>query len=192
MTKEARALIAEGRKHDEAMTDAPWSDWPGMQGLPGFPRILGDMKLAGREEIAKIGSWTRQRENAAGIAWLRTNLASLLTGYASALDEVERLRAEASKEAAATHELAEEHEKQGMDLAFHRGGHIASLAELATAHTSIGELKLVIEQQDRDMARVRAALVKVHDDAVYDNNHERYLEIADILDQGAPCTEATK
>ena len=52
---DARALIAEGKKHEAATTDA--------------------------------GSIAR-------IAWLRTNLAALLTGYTAALDEVDRQVAE--------------------------------------------------------------------------------------------------
>lgn len=65
-TKRARELIAEGRKHDEAMTDAPWS--------------RGDRRI-----YPTSGS-----NDSAGIAWMRTNLRALLDGYAAALDEIEQ------------------------------------------------------------------------------------------------------
>ncbi len=95
-TTDARALIVEGRKHDEVMTEAPWEDWPGAQGLQSFPRVLSAMKPGGRDRIAVIQSWEKQPENAAGIAWLRTNLRALLDGYELMLDEVDILRADAA------------------------------------------------------------------------------------------------
>lgn len=78
----ARALIAAGRKHDEAMTSGPWC------GSSGFVRMPnGDY------------SWCQESDeqdglvNAAGIAWMRTNLRALLDGYVAALAEVDRLAA---------------------------------------------------------------------------------------------------
>lgn len=57
-------LIAEARKHDAAMTYAPWSE----------------MTIA-------IGAVLDQRANREGVAWMRNNLGTLVA-------EVERLRAE--------------------------------------------------------------------------------------------------
>jgi hypothetical protein len=135
------------------------------------------------------------------------NAEALLEGYTAALDEVERLRRVMVDETAGSRQ---DEARRWLD-------------ELVTLRTSIGELKLVLEQQDRDLTAARdmnrhyeqerdawplayrqraqktdkliavleAALRKIHDDAAYDNNDERYLEIAGILDQGDPCTEAT-
>src|SRR5882672_6813325 len=47
----------------------------------------------GRARAADLHPW-RPDMTAGLLRWLRTNLAGLLEGYASALDEVERLRAE--------------------------------------------------------------------------------------------------
>lgn len=213
MTTDPRALIAEGRKHDEAMTAAPWTfDEPsapaGSVDIVGV-RLLEDGRAVPTDEHGDpivVAEWVAQcdpHRDAAGIAWLRTNLAALLDGYASALDEVDAQAETAlgcldlARHQAAT--LRTSLAEQASDLT-RKDSYILQLetraaraeAGLFEANLELAELKLVIEQQDRDMARVRAALVKVHDDAVYDNNHERYLEIADILDQGAPCTEATK
>ena len=68
-------------------------------------------------------------------------------------------------------------------------------AEIERLLTSIGEQALVIEQQDRDMERIRAGLTKMKDeldDRYYDVNRDWLRsELAAIL-EGAPCTEATK
>jgi len=67
VTAEARALIAEGKHHDEAMQ---WA-----QIFSVVIQVQGD------------------GDDATGIAWLRTNLAALLTGYAVALDALDAAEA---------------------------------------------------------------------------------------------------
>lgn len=64
-----RALIAEGRKHDEAMTRARRTTFA---------------------EVASVAD--ALAANDAGIAWLRTNLARLLDALTAALDDAEQLR----------------------------------------------------------------------------------------------------
>lgn len=64
-----RELIAVGRKHDEAMTEG----WP------------ADNR---RDSAVWFMILLNHPENAAGIAWMRTNLRALLDGYAAALDEL--------------------------------------------------------------------------------------------------------
>lgn len=120
-----RTLIEEGRKHDEAMTTGPWRH------RGPVVEIDDDHELN-----LCIAETHGHRKDAAGIAWLRTNLRALLDGYSQALEENERLRqqvadleSELAKETAAARQLAEEHERQGMDLVFHRGGHRHALEE---------------------------------------------------------------
>jgi len=64
----ARALIAEGCKHDEAMTPA--------------------------SDFDSTGLMVHDGANVSGIAWSRTNLRALLDGYAAELDATDKLEAE--------------------------------------------------------------------------------------------------
>lgn len=93
MTIDSRTLIAEGRKHDAAMTEGPWT----------HRQMSHDNGLIACDEVhdstgktiaydSDGSSADFEERNAAGVAWLRTNLAALLDGYASALDEVNALR----------------------------------------------------------------------------------------------------
>lgn len=281
MTTDHRALIADGRAHDEAMTPAPWEE--GMAGAIAVVHFDGDDV----RHVATAGS----HSNREGIAWLRSNLSvlldlaelgilsherdhrpfapgqrdlvvevchdlinramrnesdpipspqysadarakeaairALLDGYASALDEVERLKrvmvdeTPGSRQDEAQRWLAEiatlravveqnsavEADNVRLREAFDQAirslstdGTVRSAfcswcnqrwpmldgeshdvarkyandhaqqctahplrAELVTARTSIGEQALVIEQQDRDMDRVRADLAAARD-----------------------------
>ncbi len=151
MTADARALIAEGKRHDEALASH------GQE----------------REWIADRGSVVVKRHpraefhcnptNAAGIAWLRTNLAALLEGYSAALDEVYAIAGTAEER----------------------------LAEVAKLLTELGDLKLVIEQQDREMERMRAAVTALRDNLLTDPRDCCSDDLTAIL-KGAPCTEAAK
>lgn len=67
----ARALIAEGLRHDEAMRE------------PGFRFSCSCDPCSETREAVQT--------------WLRTNASELLTGWAQALDEVERLKAELTR-----------------------------------------------------------------------------------------------
>lgn len=94
MTTDPRALIAEGRKHDEAMTAAPWTECCSWQDESHPCRLIW-----GAVDAETIGSLVLEegrppKADVAGIAWIRTNLAAMLDGYASALDEIERLKAD--------------------------------------------------------------------------------------------------
>lgn len=73
-----RTLLAEARVIDEALTPEPWlvSEHGSI--------YVGDIRSA----ISSMGD----RTDASGIAWMRTNLRTLIDGYAAALDEVDRLR----------------------------------------------------------------------------------------------------
>jgi hypothetical protein len=98
MTTDARALIAEGKRHDKAMTDGPWYSVKTPFGDGTFVRSKSeDASGVHVADCSAIGSDEYEdycdESNAAGIAWLRTNLAALLEGYTSALDEIERMRA---------------------------------------------------------------------------------------------------
>lgn len=87
-----RKLIEEGRKHDERMTNGPWIE-------EFFYRDGDDLIKPHRWRIFLVGhdnprtnsrdcDWNKH--DAAGIAWMRTNLRAILDGYAMALDAAER------------------------------------------------------------------------------------------------------
>lgn len=76
-----RDLIKQGLEHDERMSEAPWYTSNGG---------LGVTYGADREWVLRIARVTPVSD-AAGIAWLRNHARALLTGYAAALDENERL-----------------------------------------------------------------------------------------------------
>jgi hypothetical protein len=161
MTTDARALIAEGRKHDEAMS--PEMCHSRFSTAPHF-RIW-----AGRNDLTE--------RDVRGLHWLRSNLAALLTGYASALDEVERLGRDLQ------HAIAE-------NFAFN----IKVSTEINENRTSIGELKLALEQQDREVERMRTGLTELRaklTDREDDDDDIGYWrdDIDAILNPtGAPCT----
>lgn len=77
----AAELVAEGRRHDEAMSPGPWiggADSVGITDPHGRYRV-----------IAEIADADRREPNAAGIAWLRTNLPQLLGAIEQWLAESE-------------------------------------------------------------------------------------------------------
>jgi len=111
VTAEARALIAEGKRHDEAMTRSPWV--MGYSRIDSKPAVLeyelgvnmipvdaadDDPRWSALPEfevcsVPVVGGDTATAQgerDGLGIAWLRTNLAALLDGYTAALDEVDR------------------------------------------------------------------------------------------------------
>jgi|KBSSwiStaDraftv2_1062776.scaffolds.fasta_scaffold00132_28 hypothetical protein len=129
---------------------------------------------------ALIAEWVRQEESFDNPAstveygraqnWIRTNLSALLTGYSAALDEVERLRP--------VEPWVAELQK-----------------ELDALRTELGEVKLVIEQQDRDLERMRAGLTEFREavEKNYDDDIRRSWvrdQIDDILER-TPCTDTT-
>lgn len=85
MTTDPRTLIADGRRHDEAMDE-----------------IVTD--VGHRSDSAVWFMRASRPDNAIGIAWLRTNLRAMLDGFSKALDEVENLRKDGERMAC---ELAE-------------------------------------------------------------------------------------
>jgi len=74
---EIRDLIAEGRKHDEAMTKTPWL----VSDQPEF------VVSAVRDRVGETYGAKNDVPNVAGISWMRTNLRAML-------DALERLRAD--------------------------------------------------------------------------------------------------
>jgi hypothetical protein len=167
-----RELIAEGKKHDEAMTEGP-RGYDGERGRvygPGPNQFL-------HKDVCEMIVGNHNR-NAAGIAWLGTHCRELLTGYDRALDEVERLTITQDRlvaRIAATDAPADiEATLATLDGARDR---------IAALQAEIGEAKLVIEQQDRDMQRIRALL----SDLRTPMNEDRINAILE-----GKCTDATK
>jgi hypothetical protein len=74
-------LLAEGRKHDEAMTPGPWF------GRHRLVSTVPDSRGMGGTLHTNHIANTADPEEAAGVAWMRTNLCTLL-------DELDRLRDE--------------------------------------------------------------------------------------------------
>jgi DNA repair exonuclease SbcCD ATPase subunit len=196
MTAAARALIAAGLAHDEAMTGGPW-----VTDDPADPDVVVDDEL--RKTVVTLYGRFQKTANGAGIAWMRTNLRTLLTGYTSALYEAESHEAtcealrrsldeqivianKASSEVERLRQLAGDAvqgprptiaalraEIEDKDKMIERlvarisatdapGDIDAALASIESAraqivklHTELGEAKLVIEQQDRDLEAMR-------------------------------------
>jgi len=215
MTTDARALIEEGKRHDEAMSKAHWTYSPtsgNVEAPNGGPNQYLSTKVC---ELFSMN----HRANGNGIAWLRTNLAALLTGYAAALDEVDRLRkltvaADSAVSAYGEIERRSGEEvlklrtslsEQSADLTLWKSRYdtletSAQTAEAGLFHANLelGELKLVLEQQDREMERMRAALQEALDHWRYPpldaEEKARRDEIWSLAHHGeptitgAPCT----
>lgn len=186
MTTNPRALIAEARRHDEAMTSGPWSEC-----CHGQPETHPCRLIWGAIDGEMIGSLVLHdgrppKADVAGIAWLRSNLSALLEGYTSALDEIERLNAQPVRlfDHLAAERMADEiavlvqrkfidSRSPAADALLdyrdppqtERSERIVDMErDLVAALTSIGEQALVIEQQDRDLERLRAALIWLRSD----------------------------
>lgn len=128
MTTDARALIAEGQRHEATFSAACDS---------GSIEVVGETK----DEHARIR---------ASVEWVYDNLATLLDGYTAALDEVERVtreRDEALDDGVLSQRVC--------DIENNRAQLRQDLAALRTCY---GEQHLVIEQQDRDLARLKQYL----------------------------------
>jgi hypothetical protein len=158
-TTDARALIAEARKHDEAMTEAPW-EWDDKD--DAFRHI--DELVAFGEPISEGNHGiVIDQADARGIAWLRTNLRALLDGYAEALEEaagITRAHAHICKE-------LDEREQQREDSARWLDERVRRIAELTAeverlrlANSSLapGAVLTAVEMEclraERDAARV--------------------------------------
>jgi hypothetical protein len=150
-TDEARALIAEARQHDEAMTEAPWVHH---QVINGNGEVGYDaVRDPNGRTIAydSDGSESDFEEcNARGIAWLRTNLRALLDVATAALEENElaehvigRLRKHDERQSQTVfrlggllteiaHALHAENDEQGTILRA-----IADLQTIASAQTGV-------------------------------------------------------
>jgi hypothetical protein len=176
-TAEARALIADGKKHDEAIRSEQPTTCRCID--PNFAEVFGPHVSA----ECPIRQWRAKQEDA--VEWRDKNWSNLITGYASALDEAERhaaAREQDTREALVENDQLRE--------------------QLVTARTSIGELKLVIEQQDRDMERMRMLLDEacrgwrtnhICEVDCSDDELRRIDEIEKLLPlTGAPCKETTK
>jgi len=144
MTATERALLAEAKRHDEAIQGAYNID--------------------------------------EAIVWLRTNLPALLEGYSQALDEVE-----AGNEAIALRDQAFDKLQERFDHDSKTLVHWHN--EAIRLRTDLAETKLVLEQQDRDMERMRAALRELRFDVVRDLDCCNYVDRIDaILNPETPCT----
>ncbi len=106
MTTDARALIEEGKRHDEAMVDQPWR--VSQVDTGGSAQVRCDDSPRSPPSGCLIPFFVLHHTDAAGIAWMRNNLAALLTGYSAALDEVERLTAESELRGNTVADLAHE------------------------------------------------------------------------------------
>ena len=115
----------------------------------------------------------------------------LLAHIAAQEQRIAELEAELAKEAAATHQLAEEHEKQGMDLAFHRHGHNNALAEISNlelrlhiaTETNVADRKRIAElEAERDVLNRDIEVTRsLSDPKVAEHfNRERYKLIAEV------------
>jgi hypothetical protein len=132
---DAASIIETGRRHDEAMTPGPWKP----QHAPPSPKKSEvysvddchpdyDMRIAitGGDTGPSDHDPINRRDavpNAAGIAWLRTNLRALLDGYAAALADSKRWERAAMllrTEASATLTTSSEYQRR----------HLAALAEI--------------------------------------------------------------
>jgi hypothetical protein len=78
-----RALLTEGRKHDEAMTEGPWRNGADPSHFDA-PEVT---------DARTFAYYVTAPADAAGIAWMRTKLSELLAGYAAAMDEIEAINA---------------------------------------------------------------------------------------------------
>jgi hypothetical protein len=95
------------------------------------------MTTDARALIAAAG----ERVGRTGVLRETPYLAELLTGYSAALDEVERLRMLTVAADAAVSAYGEIERRSG--------------EEVLKLRVELGELKLLLEQQDRDLARLR-------------------------------------
>jgi len=98
-----RRLIADGLEHEKRMTVGEWS-------TNDYGSIHANGQDAGISSMGK-------RSDASGIAWLRNNAHALLTGYAAALDEAERLRQDSSDLRTAMELAQRAAERRGIRLA---------------------------------------------------------------------------
>jgi len=108
--------------------------------------------------------------------WIRKNLGTVVTCLAGALDKVDRINLPREcpvRQCCETHDVP---------------------AEIAKLRTEIGEAKLVIEQQDRDLERMRAGLREsigyidpsYCDDGTTTSTRERLSKL--LPSTGEPCT----
>lgn len=97
-----RELLKVGREHDRSMTPAPWSTHhPGT----GYAHICGWNQH--HEAEGPFGGfsatgpdvWAKEDalHDAAGIAWMRSSLSTLLDAHEAALAEIERLETELNR-----------------------------------------------------------------------------------------------
>jgi DNA repair exonuclease SbcCD ATPase subunit len=93
MTTDPRTLIAEGRAHDEAMTDGPWEwdeDRDGQMNIYAPGKATDWIAILPRVKESQGDQWS----NALAIAWFGTHRREMLTGHERALDEIDRLTKE--------------------------------------------------------------------------------------------------
>lgn len=87
---EARALIAEGQRALTAEENEGPTVWHVDHGSRRMSLRDKDGDASGEFDDV----WFEDHRSAALASWMRSNLATLLDGYAEALEEIERLRAE--------------------------------------------------------------------------------------------------
>lgn len=151
----ADAADAAQRKYDAAMAD-PYAD-----------HHVAILTL----KSAASSAYAQRDELRSGV-----DLIVLLDGYAAALDEVARLERDWSTYN--NYQLRSEFERlKYADV--DQGKRIAELlAEIVALRTSIAEQALVVEQQDRDMARMRTALTNLR--GHIDRDHDCRCCVDDI------------
>jgi hypothetical protein len=134
--------------------------------------------------------------------WFADRGPAMLEGYTAALDEVERLKRVARDQAARDRSLIGELE----NYVDQKPSRETLLADNTALRASLTEQAAVIEQQDRDLERMRSFIQlsaspsgKIFRDDMPDlfresDGNALYIDEARIrlLELGAPCTEATK
>jgi hypothetical protein len=129
------------------------------------------------------------------LGWLCDHHLEILDGYTAALDRI-HLITEDSAVARANVRLQDSIDIASKELE-------AALDEVDRLRGALGEQALVIEQQDREMERMRAGLTEIRDNLInagYEYHGEssscpevQLVVIERLLTiQGAPCTDATK
>lgn len=95
MTVDIDHLIAEGEAHDRTMTGGPWRCAPcGNPLVAGKPCWCSIVDRGEDDRDGIIPSGAVRTADAAGIAWLRTNLPAMLAAIRSLRADVARLTAE--------------------------------------------------------------------------------------------------
>lgn len=91
-TEHAR-LLAEILEDDARLPKAPWTDWPGLQGRPSFPRVRAPYAGGGTEPVLTIDSWDGiSTDVAIAVCRIRNNLGAVADQLEVGAKEIARLK----------------------------------------------------------------------------------------------------